>query len=333
MTFEGGGAGRARGLLLDHRLDPLPRADDDAHPSRRRRHRGADKEQIAEVPFEPLTGLKAFVVANALSDLGAPSEIISPLVQHLPQAVGAVPRLRHDHARAQPDPHAPGRARPPDAGRLRLQVRLRPRRSALGAPGPAGPPVRRRLVRLRAGDQPAAHLPGPERRLRHQRERHDPRADLRRRRQLAGHRGARRRRDHLLGLRRQPALREDARGRAHLLQALAQADQRAVHHRRQVQQHRHLRRPSARWPTRCASTSASTGRRRSTWWSAAADRTWSRGMGALRDTVRRAGPALPHLRLRFGDERGGQLRPGGRPLDEGRRPRAGRPAARCAQGA
>jgi succinyl-CoA synthetase beta subunit len=44
-----------------------------------------DKKSIAHVPFEALTGLKAFVVANALSDIGAPREIISPLVQHLPK--------------------------------------------------------------------------------------------------------------------------------------------------------------------------------------------------------------------------------------------------------
>ncbi len=43
-----------------------------------------DKAKIARVPFEALTGLKAFVVANALTDIGAPKEIISPLVQHLP---------------------------------------------------------------------------------------------------------------------------------------------------------------------------------------------------------------------------------------------------------
>ncbi len=41
--------------------------------------------QIAQIPFDALTGLKAFVVANALTDLGAPREIISPLVQHLPR--------------------------------------------------------------------------------------------------------------------------------------------------------------------------------------------------------------------------------------------------------
>ena len=43
-----------------------------------------DKSQVATVPFNPLAGLKAFVVANALSELNAPKQIISPLVQHLP---------------------------------------------------------------------------------------------------------------------------------------------------------------------------------------------------------------------------------------------------------
>lgn len=40
---------------------------------------------IAEVPFGALTGLKAFVIANALKDLAAPREIVSPLVQNLPK--------------------------------------------------------------------------------------------------------------------------------------------------------------------------------------------------------------------------------------------------------
>jgi succinyl-CoA synthetase beta subunit len=44
-----------------------------------------DKSMIAQVPFDPLTGMKAFVVANALSALNAPKELISPLVQHLPK--------------------------------------------------------------------------------------------------------------------------------------------------------------------------------------------------------------------------------------------------------
>ncbi len=42
-------------------------------------------EKIAVVPFDPLTGLKAFHVSNALADLGAPTPIISPLVQNLPR--------------------------------------------------------------------------------------------------------------------------------------------------------------------------------------------------------------------------------------------------------
>ncbi|MCW8886799.1 MAG: hypothetical protein OQK12_16355, partial [Motiliproteus sp.] len=44
-----------------------------------------DSTEIVEVPFEALTGLKAFVIANALSDIGAPKEIVSPLVQYLPK--------------------------------------------------------------------------------------------------------------------------------------------------------------------------------------------------------------------------------------------------------
>jgi succinyl-CoA synthetase beta subunit len=44
-----------------------------------------DPAMIATVPFDPLTGLKAFVVANALTDLKAPKQLISPLVQHLPK--------------------------------------------------------------------------------------------------------------------------------------------------------------------------------------------------------------------------------------------------------
>ena len=45
----------------------------------------------------------------------------------------------------------------------------------------------------------------------------------------------------LLGLRRQSALREDVRDRPHRLQALVRPGQRAADHRRQGQQHRHLR--------------------------------------------------------------------------------------------
>jgi len=44
-----------------------------------------EPEKIATVPFDPFTGLKAFHVSNALTSLGAPTEIISPLVQNLPK--------------------------------------------------------------------------------------------------------------------------------------------------------------------------------------------------------------------------------------------------------
>jgi len=53
-------------------------------------HGGVDIEElppdkIQEVPFDPLTGLKSFHIANALTELRAPKEIISPLVQNLPK--------------------------------------------------------------------------------------------------------------------------------------------------------------------------------------------------------------------------------------------------------
>jgi succinyl-CoA synthetase beta subunit len=54
-------------------------------------HRGGvdieelDQQHIAQVPFDPLTGLKAFVIAHALTEIDAPQEIISPLMQQLPK--------------------------------------------------------------------------------------------------------------------------------------------------------------------------------------------------------------------------------------------------------
>ncbi|GAB0058696.1 hypothetical protein SIID45300_03051 [Candidatus Magnetaquicoccaceae bacterium FCR-1] len=51
-------------------------------------HGGMDIEelppsQIAVVPFDPLTGLKGFVISNALDKMNAPNEILSPLVQNI----------------------------------------------------------------------------------------------------------------------------------------------------------------------------------------------------------------------------------------------------------
>jgi succinyl-CoA synthetase beta subunit len=72
-----------------------------------------DRKQVATVPFDPLTGLKAFVVANALSDIGAPKEIISPLVQHLPRLW----ELYHDYGMTTLELN-PIRMRPERGGRL-----------------------------------------------------------------------------------------------------------------------------------------------------------------------------------------------------------------------
>ncbi|HEY3148816.1 MAG TPA: ATP citrate lyase citrate-binding domain-containing protein, partial [Dongiaceae bacterium] len=72
-----------------------------------------DKNLVAQVPFDPLTGFKAFVVANALSNLNAPKEIISPLVQHLPKLW----ELFHDYGMTTLELN-PIRMRSDRAGRL-----------------------------------------------------------------------------------------------------------------------------------------------------------------------------------------------------------------------
>ncbi len=43
------------------------------------------KDKVVHIPFDPLTGLKSFVITNALSELNAPRQIISPLAQNLPK--------------------------------------------------------------------------------------------------------------------------------------------------------------------------------------------------------------------------------------------------------
>jgi succinyl-CoA synthetase beta subunit len=72
-----------------------------------------DKNLVATVPFDPLTGLKAFVVANALSELNAPKELISPLVQQLPKLW----ELFHDFGMTTLELN-PIRMRPDRQGRL-----------------------------------------------------------------------------------------------------------------------------------------------------------------------------------------------------------------------
>jgi succinyl-CoA synthetase beta subunit len=71
------------------------------------------KDEVATVPFDALTGLKAFVVANALSELKAPKPIISPLVQHLPNLWD----LFHDYGMTTLELN-PIRLRPDRRGRL-----------------------------------------------------------------------------------------------------------------------------------------------------------------------------------------------------------------------
>lgn len=92
VTAKANGVTFEAGVPADHEV--YFSIDDDTRfraPTMTLSHRGGvdieelDKSEVATVPFEALTGLKAFVVANALSDVGAPKEIISPLVQHLPK--------------------------------------------------------------------------------------------------------------------------------------------------------------------------------------------------------------------------------------------------------
>ena len=72
-----------------------------------------DKSKVANVPFDSLTGMKAFVVANALSALDAPKQLISPLVQQLPKLW----ELYHDFGMTTLELN-PIRMRPERGGRL-----------------------------------------------------------------------------------------------------------------------------------------------------------------------------------------------------------------------
>lgn len=85
VTFEGG-------VPAEHEIYfSITDATEFRAPTMTLTHKGGmdieelDRSSVARVPFEALTGLKAFVVANALSGIGAPKEIISPLVQYLPK--------------------------------------------------------------------------------------------------------------------------------------------------------------------------------------------------------------------------------------------------------
>src|SRR6266513_2086859 len=232
-----------------------------------------DKTMVANVPFDPLTGLKAFVVANALSELNAPKELISPLVQQLPKLW----ELFHDFGMTTLELN-PIRMRPDRQGRLT--------------------PV---ACDFKCGF-----------------DRDDPRW-----RRLAGDRDARRRRDYLVRLRRQSALRENEGSRQHLLQALAQAIECAVHHRRQVEQHRHLRdvsRDGGRIARALQQARSDAGVRRDR-----TRRTESRPWDE-RDARHdgSAGAAVSHLRIRLRHERSRRLCSQSQRVDEGGRTRTAR---------
>ena len=277
-----------------------------------------DKKQVAQVPFEALTGLKAFVVANALSDIGAPKEIISPLVQHLPKLW----ELVHHYGMTTLE-FNPIRMRPGRDGRLTPVAcdfkcgfdRDDPRWQRLDLP--------HHLFTADASD-----FEHEVNQLRTHQGQSDvfvinPHGTI-----LAPTFGGGanslvtevlgRGRDHLVGFRRQSALRENEGSRTHLLQALAQAGQRALHHRRQIQQHRHLRdlprhgRRAARafqpaWPVGALRR----GRSRRT-------KPRARDGSACRD-LRFAQPAVPLLRFRQRHLGSRELHQEGRCLDAPRR--------------
>ncbi len=70
-------------------------------------------ERIACIPFDPLTGLKGFVVSNALRKIDAPQELVSPLVQNLPKLWG----LYHNYGMTTLELN-PIRMMPVEKGRL-----------------------------------------------------------------------------------------------------------------------------------------------------------------------------------------------------------------------
>ena len=137
-------------------------------------HGGVDIEElppdkIAEVPFDPLTGLKSFHVSNALESLGAPKEIISPLVQNLPKLWDLYNNYGMTMLELNPirmSPNKKGRLVPVACDFKGSFDQDNPAWKRLGH---AEPPLRLRLLGVRAGDKPAQDLSGPKRRLRHER--------------------------------------------------------------------------------------------------------------------------------------------------------------------
>ena len=210
-------------------------------------HRGGvaieelDRSELRQVPFDPLTGLKSFVVANALSELNAPHAIVSPLVQQLPKLW----ELFHDYGmttlelnpiRMRPDRGA-GSPRSPATSNAASTATTRAGSAWACRPtcSPSTIPTSsRRSTELRTYQgqsdvyviNPAGTILAPT---------------------FGG--GANSLVTEMLGdsaiissdFGGNPPYEKMKEVAAHLLQALADADQRAVHHRRQGEQHRHLR--------------------------------------------------------------------------------------------
>ena len=113
VTFEGAVPAEHEVYFSLTDLDTVPRAHHDSDPSRRHGHRRGRQIPGGASSVDQLTGFKAFVVANALSNLKAPKEIISPLVQHLPKLW----ELLHDYGMTTLELN-PIRMRPDRSGRL-----------------------------------------------------------------------------------------------------------------------------------------------------------------------------------------------------------------------
>ena len=285
------------------------------------------KSDVATVPFEALTGLKAFVVANALTDIGAPKEIISPLVQHLPKLW----ELVHHYGMTTLELN-PIRMRPGSGGRLTPVAcdfkcgfdRDDPRVARLGLPD-----------QLFAADVSAFEQEVNQLRT------HQGQSDV----FVINEQGtilaptfgggANSLVTEVLG--EAAIISSDFGGNPpyEKMKAVAAicyrhflaADQRALHHRRQVEQHRHPRdlprhgRRAARAFRGAWADAALRGRRPRRAEPGA-------GHGQPRGDAGEPRAALPVLRLRQRDLGGRQLRQEGRRLDAGRRARGDRGLAR-----
>ena len=81
-----------------------------------------DKSQVANIPFDPLTGLKAFVVAKCAIRHRCAQGSHFTAGPAPAETVGACAPLRTEHLGIEPHPNAPRPRGTPDPRRLRLQM-------------------------------------------------------------------------------------------------------------------------------------------------------------------------------------------------------------------